>query len=179
MDGFKEWWEGVCYKVYYTYINVRYTIKHIPDTIERIVYYLPIIAKLHDWDGNNIVYLCVSEIERLEHFYRDKDDILADEDKAKIIAEIQSAKAAGHRVIDGLNGVYLEELWKKYDIPEDYFGRFDTSEKLERYFNTPTIEESLIQDKIYQIGKEEDAMLRDAEIKFFDAIREHHLNWWS
>lgn len=175
----RDWWEEITYKAYYAYVDVWYFIKHLPDTIKRIVYYFPIIVKMHDWDGNNIIYLSVAEIERLEHYFRDKDDIIADEDKAKIIAEIQSAKVAGHRVIDGLNGVYLEELWKKYEIPEDYFGKLDTVEQLENYYNNPTPEQQAIHEKVYQLGKEEDAMLRDAEIKFFDAIREHHLNWWS
>lgn len=176
MDGFKEWWEGVCYKVYYTYINVRYTLKHIPDTIERIVYYLPIIAKLHDWDGNNIVYLCVSEIERLEHYYRDKDDILADESKNEIIAELQSAKVAGHRLIDGLNGAYLDELYEKHGMPKNYFRQISD---MVGFYNKPTPEQLEIHTKMDKIAEDEERMLSDAEIRFFNLIREQYKNWWS
>lgn len=176
MGTLKEWWEGVCWKVYYTYIDARYTIRHIPDTIERIVYYLPIIAKLHDWDGNNIVYLCVSEIERLEHYYRDKDDILADESKNEIIAELQSAKVAGHRLIDGLNGYYLDELYAKHGMPENYFSRLTD---MESFYNKPTTEQKEIHAKMDKIAKDEDRMLSEAEIRFFDLIREHYKNWWS
>ena len=176
MDGFKEWWESVCYKVYYTYINVRYTIKHIPDTVERIVYYLPIIAKLHDWDGNNIVYLCVSEIERLEHYYRDKDDILADESKNEIIAELQSAKVAGHRLIDGLNGEYLDELHEKHGMPKNYFRQITD---MASFYNKPTSEQLEIHAKMDKIAEDEERMLSEAEIRFFNLIREHYKNWWS
>lgn len=171
--------ETLGYKLYYAYVDVWYWIKHIPDTIERVCYYLPLIVKMHDWDGNNLVYLTVAEIERLEHYFRDKDDILADESKDEIIAQLQSAKVAGHHLIDGLNGEYLEDLWVKHGIPENYFAGLNTKEALEGFYNNPTPEQAVISDKLGEIGREEDEMLADAEEKYFDTIRQYYKNWWS
>ena len=175
----REFWETIKFKLYYAYVDVWYWLKHLPETIERVCYYLPLIVKMHDWDGNNVIYLTVAEVERLEHYYRDKDDILADESKDEILAQLQSAKVAGHRVIDGLNGEYLNELWVKHGIPENYFDGLTTKEALEGFYNNPTPEQEAIGEKILQAGKEEDKLLDEAERKYFDLLREHYKNWWS
>lgn len=130
-------------------------------------YYTKVGWMLYNWDGGNVVYLVVNELNRLEYFYRYEEDILCDEDKNRIIQEIRDARLVGEELIQYMNGEVVNAYMRKYNISVDNLS-------LENLYRPPTEEDrrmDLMQDEM----EAEYEKLKD---EFFNRLKKFD-DWWD
>lgn len=122
---------------------------------------------LYNWDGGNVIYLAVNELNRLEYFYRYEEDILCDEDKNRIIQEIRDARLVGEELIQYMNGEVVNAYMRKYNISADNLS-------LENLYRPPTEEDrrmDLMQDEI-------EAEYEKLKGEFFSRLKKFD-DWWD
>lgn len=122
---------------------------------------------LYNWDGGNVIYLVVNELNRLEYFYRYEEDILCDEDKNRIIQEIRDARLVGEELIQYMNGEVVHAYMRKYNISVDNLS-------LENLYRPPTEEDrrmDLMQDEM-------EAEYEKLKGEFFNRLKKFD-DWWD